>query len=491
VKTDAAGRFRITGVGRERMAVLKLTGETIQHKTLYVFTRPKDDVVSLTKSDAEPKMPGMPRGTSPTVYGPTFDHPALPSKPIVGVVHDKGTGKPLANVLISGMNVDHHWADYATTETDAEGQFKLVGVAKGHDYSISAYAKGGKTYLPGLKKVADTEGLKPLTVDFDLVRGVLVKGRITDKTTGKPVDSALWYNPLADNKFFRDLPGNEWYRSVSQGHRTEKDGSFSLLALPGTGVILVRAEGEAGGLYTEAFIAPEDKTKAYRQEEEGLGGSFLTAGGSIEFLHGNHAYKLLDPAQDAETFECNIELDRGLTQTGTIVDPQGKAVAGASIAGLRAWGGVDALKAGEFTARGLNPARPRSIAVLHKERKLVGHMTLRGDEKEPVVVKLSPWGSVSGRVLDEEGNPLTDAELMVHYRDNSLRWLFESGREKLKTDREGRFRVEGLFPGLPFGISLVKKGTIYDPGDDYRQLTAKSGETKDLGDVKAKVYRIE
>jgi RNA polymerase sigma factor (sigma-70 family) len=492
VKTDADGRFRIPGIGPERLVVLKLRGDTIQHKTLYVFCRSGKDVANLTKPNPDNKMPGMPQRAAATVVGPTFEYVASPSKPIVGIVRDKATGKPLADVFINGSAGNHHWADYATTQTDSEGRFRLLGVAKGHDYMISAFAKGGKTYLPGMKKVGDTEGLEPLTVDFELVRGVLVKGHITDKTTGKPVESALWYNPLADNKYFRDLPGNDWYRSVSQGHRTDKDGAFSLLALPGSGLILVRAEDEAMKLYTQAIINPADRAKAYRENEAGLGDSFLSAGGSIEHLYGHHAYRLIDPEQNAETIECNVELDRGLSRSGTVVDPEGKPLAGATVVGLEALGGgATPLKDPSFTAQALNPARPRRLSFVHKERQLVGSVSVRGDEQEPVTVKMEPWGIVIGRALDEEGNPLAEANFNVHYQDNSTRWLFEAGREQVKTDREGRFRIEGLFPGMPFGIGFVKKGTIYDAGNNYRKLTVKPGQTNDLGDVKTKIYRLE
>jgi RNA polymerase sigma factor (sigma-70 family) len=487
-KTDAEGRFKITGVGRERLAVLHLKGDTIEHKALYVFCRPG---VDLTKTAPNERMPGMPRMGRPTVYGPTFEHAALPCKPIVGVVRDKATGKPIAGAGINGNTANHHWEDYARTETDAEGRFKLLGVAKGSSYSVSAFVTGGKTYLPAMKRVADSEGLKPVTVDFELVRGVLLKGRVTDKTTGKPVESALFYYPLADNKFFRDLPGNDWFRFVSQGHRTAKDGTFSILGLAGSGVLIVRAEGEAGKLYTAAAIAPADRAKAYKVGEEGLGDSFLSAGGAIEHLYGYHAYKLIDPPQSAETVECNIELDRGLSRTSTAVDADGKPVEGATVAGLSAWGGSEALKGAEFTARALNPDRPRTVALIHKGRKLAGHAAVRGDEKEPVKVKLEPWGALAGRVLDEDGNPLADAELSIYYRDNSIRWLIEAGRDKVKTDREGRFKAEGLFPGMPFGISFVKKGKMYNAGDDYRKVSVKSGQTNDLGDVKTKIYRFE
>jgi RNA polymerase sigma factor (sigma-70 family) len=95
VTTDADGRFRITGVGRERLAVLRLEGDGIEHKLLHVLVRPGADIAALTRPDPEKQMPGMPRREQPAVYGPTFEHAALPCKPIVGVVKDRATGKPL------------------------------------------------------------------------------------------------------------------------------------------------------------------------------------------------------------------------------------------------------------------------------------------------------------------------------------------------------------------------------------------------------------
>jgi RNA polymerase sigma factor (sigma-70 family) len=491
VTTDADGHFRITGIGRERLAVLKVGGETIERKTLHVLCRPGLDVAALTKPDPEKKNPGMSRGAQPAVYGPTFEHVAQPCKPIVGVVKDKATGKPVAGVSISGSAANHWWGDYAQTKTDADGKFRLVGVAKASHYSVSAYA--GKPYLPSQQQVGDSEGLTPLTVNFEVVRGVQVKGRITDKQTGKPVFCALWYFPLADNKFFKDLPGKEWYQHVVQGHRTDRDGNFSVTALPGSGLITVRAEDEAMDLYTEAALDPAHKSRANEDEGEGgLGQSFLSAGGGIQSLTGHHAYRLLEPEQGADTITCDIELDRGKKLMGTVTDPDGKSLAGATVMGLTAFGGgTVTLKDASFTAQALNPARPRTVAFLHKERKLAGCVKLRGDEKEPVTVKLEPWAAVAGRALDEEGNPLADAECRIGYHANMIRWLFEAGREKVKTDREGRFRVERLFPGVPFDINFVKKGKFRDPGDAYRDLPAKSGQINDLGDVKTKPFGME
>ncbi len=487
VTTDADGRFRITGVGRERLAVLKLTGATIEHRTLHVFCRPGVDAAARTKHDPDKMRPGMSRSAQPSVYGPTFEHAAAPCKPIVGIVKDRATGKQIPGVSISGSAPNRWWGDYAQTKTDAAGRFRLLGVVKASRYTLSAYA--GEPYLPSQQQVSDSEGLKPLPVNFEIVRGVLVKGRITDRQTGKPVVCALWYFPLADNAYFKDLPGKEWYRHVSQGHRTDRDGTFRLTALPGSGVIKVRAEDEAMGLYTEAVMEPAHKSRAYGDDGEGgLGQSFLSAGGGIETLTGHHAYRLIEPALGTDAITCDMQLDRGREVRGTVVGPDGQPVAGATAMGLTALGGAATLKDASFTAATLNPARPRTVAFVHRGRKLAGHVTLHGDEKGPVTVRLEPWAAVTGRALDEEGTALADAECHVYYHANMIRWLFETRREKVVTDGTGHFRVEGLFPGVPFGINFVKKGKFHDPGDAYRKLSVRPGQTKELGAVKTRPF---
>ena len=49
----------------------------------------------------------------------------------------------------------------------------------------------------------------------------------------------------------------------------------------------------------------------------------------------------------------------------------------------------------------------------------------------------------------------------------------------IKTDREGRFRIEALLPGYEFRLSDGKEELPF--GDAPR-----SGETKDLGDMRMK-----
>ena len=52
------------------------------------------------------------------------------------------------------------------------------------------------------------------------------------------------------------------------------------------------------------------------------------------------------------------------------------------------------------------------------------------------------------------------------------------------TGKDGRFRMEGVIPGLKIGLLAGKNTTYFDTL--VPELTLKAGEVKDLGDVKIK-----
>ena len=122
------------------------------------------------------------------LHGATFDHVAGPSKPIEGVVRLKGTDRPLAGVRVSG----HRPATgaYASAITDKDGRFRLDGLPKVASYQIHANPRPGQPYLPASTDVTDTDGLKPIPVTLELLKGVVVRVRLIDKATGKAVAGA-------------------------------------------------------------------------------------------------------------------------------------------------------------------------------------------------------------------------------------------------------------------------------------------------------------
>jgi hypothetical protein len=138
----------------------------------------------------------------------------------------------------------------------------------------------------------------------------------------------------------------------------------------------------------------------------------------------------------------------------------------------------------------LNPDEPREMAFFHAEKKLGGTATVRGDEKGPVVVKLAPLGQVFGRVFDADGNPLTGVEVSIGAETEIGSELYHvavppSGKP-VRTDKEGRFRIEGVVPGLKFTLFLHAQGPIFGGVASLavRQVQVKAGEKLNVGDMR-------
>src|SRR5262249_41736270 len=153
------------------------------------------------------------------------------------------------------------------------------------------------------------------------------------------------------------------------------------------------------------------------------------------------------------------------------------APAGATASGVTALGGITAVQGDTFQALALSPDRPRTLTCVHPTRKLAGHLRLTGKEAGPVTITLRPWATLTGRLLDEEGNPMAGVSGRLFYSVDSARGLFESGippsTKAVKTDARGAFRIEGVFPGMPAGLVFVKDGNFRNVGRDYRQLSLK------------------
>jgi RNA polymerase sigma factor (sigma-70 family) len=461
VTTGKDGRFRLTGFGRDRVVMLRLRGENIEHCVFWVVMRDE----SLTG------LRGGPYGT----YGATFTHHALPSKPIVGTVRDKATGKPLAGITVLSAMYNNRWA-----KTDEKGQYRIVGAAKHDQYAVSA---GSAPYLNCTKmQIADTPGLEPLTVDFELERGVAIKGRLTDKATGQPVRGHLNYVPLVDNPNIKDFSELGKPQIIASDEaRAKADGSFIVTAIPGPGVLVATAEDE------DRFVAAE---------VEGI----KVAGGII--LDGNHAVVPVNPSEkDPKSTHCDVALVPGRAVTGAVTDPDGRTLAGAHAAGLRATPRFfdrteGKLETATFTVSGLNSKKSRSVLFIHPEKKLAKLLTVRPDEPGPLTARLEPLGALVGRIVDAEGKPLAGLKVSAHrsfkpenYKDLPADLRFNAPlwnkliNGEATTDKDGIFRIEGLVPGLKYLLS-VAKGTEFLTGYTRDDLTIESGKVKDLGELK-------
>src|SRR5262249_51899400 len=159
----SAGRFRLTGIGRNRLVAAQLDGPTITSQHLHMLTRP-GEAIEVTDYEGKPKSNDPRRVT--TYYGASFRHAAAPTRPIVGVVRDADTRKPLAGVTIRSHALtigpgSYLEFDLARTTTDAQGRYRLTGMPKRAGNQIVAIPDRDQPYVPTHKDVPDSPGLDP------------------------------------------------------------------------------------------------------------------------------------------------------------------------------------------------------------------------------------------------------------------------------------------------------------------------------------------
>ncbi len=211
-----------------------------------------------------------------------------------------------------------------------------------------------------------------------------------------------------------------------------------------------------------------------------------------------NAVKCMDLAPDAGVVEQDLYLERGATAKVRIQDAEGKPLSGTIVSGIDAIPALHVQEAyvapqAESTIVALDPPQPRQVFFYHSQHRLAGTLTVRGDEKEPLTVRLAPTGTVTGCIKDAEGQPLQGAELSIGSfglpMSPNLSYLYShlnaTGRP-VRTDKEGRFRLEGVVASAKFTIGIRHLGAFLDGGPAMRGLQVKAGETLELGDVRIK-----
>ncbi len=133
---DREGRFRLTGIGRERAVSLRISGPTIKSGNIFVTTRLDFDASPVRFQRPKLPMADSPSmGVGPMVYPARFEHAVGPSKPIEGVVRDRATGRPLPGAVILPVAVYERdgrhegWGSLGgdSATADAQGRFRLIG----------------------------------------------------------------------------------------------------------------------------------------------------------------------------------------------------------------------------------------------------------------------------------------------------------------------------------------------------------------------------
>jgi hypothetical protein len=360
----------------------------------------------------------------------------------------------------------------------------------GLNYQIQAFPPEGAPYLATAQEFQWTKGAVTMAMEIKLPRGVVIRGKVIEKGTDRPLGGAsVQYIPTRN----RDNLISGWQAVVA----SKDDGSFQIVVQPGKGHLFVYGP-------TPDYIL------------ESIGGRMISSGqpgGERYYAHSIIKYEVKDGDPPRETA---VALRPGKTVKGRLVGPDGQTVDRAEIVALLQfnyfhlnWRGDLTIHArdGAFELHGLDPEQATRVSFLDADHQWGATVELSGKQAgDELTVQLQPCGQARARFVGPDGKPVPKRsphlELLgtpgPHERD--LRpeskaklaadavWLINLDRKHYWngrfTNADGRITLPDLIPGAWYRISDSSTMNVENQGVQVRRdFTVQPGETLDLGDI--------
>ncbi len=201
-----------------------------------------------------------------------------------------------------------------------------------------------------------------------------------------------------------------------------------------------------------------------------------------------HAFATIAPGTMADAVMCDLTLTPCPESVITILDPDGEPLAGAQVSGIPP---VDLAREGWWQSRerarfhvtGLTEHRIRVVLIHHEGRRLAASLAIRDSKPGSFVVRLRPWGTVSGRLIDLDGRPRPGIRLSYKgpWFSNRYGSMLFLPRD-VATDDQGKFSFEGLVPGREYTLNVAAVNKSRPSVGKVHLL--QPGEVKSLSDVR-------
>ncbi|HJZ90560.1 MAG TPA: hypothetical protein VKE40_06775, partial [Gemmataceae bacterium] len=459
-RTDADGRFTMSGLGRDRLAGLSVSAPGVVATHLTVMTRNAPDI------GTGPNQQGR---TSPVFYGAGFTFQLKRGLTAKGLVRDRDTQAPIPGMWVTWRR-DPLYDPTAAAEapvTDEKGRFTISGLDPelwNWDKSyrlLTAFSRPGGHYL-----VAEGVLEPGAEVVIECVRGIPFRLKVVDEQ-GKPIEANVEYQYISPNPHVEDLMKTLFHdspRSIANRAARRADGTYEGFVLPGAGAVLVKTPGRSyrpAHVDPKAFFAP-GRTEWTGQERLTAYGTHntLEIGGEWADQHDYAAIVLVNPAPKAAPLELSATVVNDKPRRISLIDPEGKPVVGVKTQGLTwfPWDSEAALRAATFPVTKLHPDRTRRITFVQEDRRLIGFLMARGDGETPYTVRMQPWGTVTGRLHDENGklSDVTSISLgsWSGFDSSPDPEVGEYGHVEI--DSSGGFRVDRLVPGQRYSAEVYR-----------------------------------
>jgi hypothetical protein len=491
-RTDAGGRFTISGLGRNRLAVLLVSAPNVVDTRITVMSREAPDVG--IRRDMNGNFTG-------TIYGAGFRLQLAPGLVVTGVVRDRETLAPIAGmwvglggVALNGL-ID---GDYPTF-TDKDGRFTITGLDRSMvGQQVMAVPQPGRGYLAA---TAVINGKSDVVIEC--AGGIPFHLKLTDEA-GRPVEAQVTYQDINPNPDAAGLRTYDARWPVDVAAR-KSDGTYQGFVLPGPGAVLVKAP--RGFSYRPAHVDPKaffapGRTNWTDQDHISTYGNHDVVSIHAGWWADQHDYAaivLVNPAVNSAPLELSAVIARDRPRRVSLVDPAGNPVVGVETHGqtFHPWDAEPPLRVATFSLTKLHPDRVRRITFVKEDRKLIGFLMARGDGVEPYIVRMQPWGTLTGRLLDEDGNPIrahapaTKQQTSARIDLGNYNGIVTNSDPEVgvhpgaETDADGRFHIERLVPGQRYS-GRVYRGMGMSAAIAFENVILKPGETRDLGDIRTK-----
>jgi RNA polymerase sigma factor (sigma-70 family) len=489
--TDADGCFALHGIGCERLAKLNISGAGIADTEIRVVTRAGFDPRPYNQATHDNTSKSM-RRFAWMLHGVDVALAVEAEKPIRGTVKDADSGKGRPNVMVYLTRREGNGLLEVcpTAKTDAQGRYEIHGARKAKRYMLEAMDDPSAGYVSRLVWAEDTAGYDPITADIPVKKGVIVTGKVIDGATGKPIPGLAQAAVLYDNPFIEQYDyANALAIARVPWYKTAEDGSFRIVIIPGPVLLTGTAQGDLSDIKHKRLISDPKYPQYFPKDPRGA--VYLGRGRVEQHLPGNFC-KVLEIKPDAKIVRQDIVLEHASALPIRIRDAEGKPLPGVLVAGSGPWdwgpGPLISCEEAECAAYQLERGMPRVMVFYHCQRHLAGMLTLKGNEKAPVTVKLDPTGSIKGRLLDADGKPLAGVEVDVQYGQGMASAVHKAVHrsKQIVTDSNGTFMFDELIPELKLELIFRhgRRKFARETKPAEAAIQVKPDECRDLGAIK-------
>jgi RNA polymerase sigma factor (sigma-70 family) len=488
--TDADGRFNLHGIGAERTVRLHFRGGGIADTAAWVVNRAGFDPKPYNRANMDRGREGR-RSVNWRWWilsGPDFSVVAEAEKVIRGVVKDADTGdvRPGLEVLLTSYK-DEPLQDTPKAKTDAQGYYEIHGARKAKSYLIVVPCDPVTATMTSQVWADDTPDYRPVTANLKVKKGVIVTGKVIDRTTGESLPGFVMAAVLRGNPFVKDYPkfAPLFMAQYDSYGSTDAGGTFRVVTIPGP--VLLMGKGEISSRIPYKWQGADPNYPQYFTKD---GGGFY--GHNIMAPLQGHC-KVLEIKPGVAEVKQDIVLERQrVLAVVNIQDAEGRPLSGVwgVTGGDKFWIPYDLMESDSCSVYGKPSDKPQLVVFYHPDKKLAGTMTLKGNEKRPIVVKLGPAGRIKGRLLDDVGKPLGGITLDLRYREDAAKEIHDRVHEgkEIVSDANGAFAFDDVISGCKWEMTFRRGQRRFERAKKSTEATMqlKPGECRDLGAIKLK-----